>query len=94
MAKHPSPEEIAYMKAHIEDNRADGLIASHVICFTAACIAVGLRFVARRLGKVKYGLDVCPSCVQPLSSRRSTKHPDLFESQAPVTLHVMNEANC
>ena len=72
MAHHPSPEDIADMQAHIGDNRADGLIASHVICFTAACIAVALRFTARRLGKVKYGADVR---VHPLSLKESPTFP-------------------
>ena len=79
MAHHPSPEDIAYMEANIGDNRDDGLIASHVICFTAACIAVALRFTARRLGKVKYGTDVSE---QPLFLEQNHQHPLLLESQA------------
>ena len=47
----PSPAEIHWQKEHIHDNKGPDIIASHVICFVLACIAVTLRFISRRLVK-------------------------------------------
>ena len=53
----PSPAEIQYELAHIHDNRAPSIVASSVICIALATIAVILRLLARRLGKVKILAD-------------------------------------
>ena len=53
----PSPAEIQYQKAHIHENKAPDIIASHVICFVLACIAVTLRFIARRIKKAPIKAD-------------------------------------
>lgn len=47
----PSPAEIHYQMEHIHESKASNIIASHVICFVLACIAVVLRFISRRIGK-------------------------------------------
>lgn len=43
-----SPTKIYYELEHVRQDRAPNIIASYVICLTLACIAVVLRFVARR----------------------------------------------
>ena len=48
----PTPAQIAYMEAHISDDRRPGLIASVVIPLSIATIAVALRFIARRRVRV------------------------------------------
>lgn len=47
----PSPAEIHYQMEHIHESKVADIIASHVICFVLACIAVVLRFTSRRIGK-------------------------------------------
>ena len=47
----PTPAEIKYQIEHIHENRSPDIIASHVICFALACIAVTMRFISRRIGK-------------------------------------------
>ena len=57
MATHLSPADIFYQKQHIAEDKRPDIIASHVICFSLACIAVCLRFLSRRLAKIQYGAD-------------------------------------
>ena len=49
----PSLEQIQYMEDHTRDTKLPGIIASCSVCLTSACLVVGLRFVSRRIGKVK-----------------------------------------
>ena len=42
---------------HISDNMVPNIIAANVVCFTIACIAVVLRFQARRILKIRYEAD-------------------------------------
>jgi len=49
--------ETEYMIAHQSDNKGPQIIASNVICLTATIIAFVLRFVSRRLGHVKLGIE-------------------------------------
>ena len=56
MAEAPSPTEILWQEKHINDDKVPTLIAANAVCFTVACIAVVLRFLARRKAKVNYGL--------------------------------------
>lgn len=57
MAIVPSKADILYQKQHVYDNRGPAIIASHVICFSLASIAVVLRFVSRKIARVKYEAD-------------------------------------
>lgn len=52
-----TPEQLAYMEKHINDNKAVDIIVANIICAIAAYIAVGLRFWARHLARVHYGGD-------------------------------------
>ena len=53
----PSPSEITYQKAHMQDDRRIGIIISNVVCFVLATAAVILRFISRRLAGTKHGWD-------------------------------------
>ena len=53
----PSPSEIAYEKAHIDQSRQINLAVSNGICLGIAFIAVLLRFISRRLAKTHNGKD-------------------------------------
>lgn len=46
-----------YMATHIDDDRRHLYIATNSAMLVAAVIAFALRFVSRRLGGVKLGLD-------------------------------------
>ena len=48
---------LAYQFAHINDNYQPQLIAATVVCLTVAYVAVGVRFISRRVGRVKFGYD-------------------------------------
>ena len=50
-------EEIEYQKTHINDDRRKDVVIALVISLSAACLAVVLRFVARRLAKARLGWD-------------------------------------
>jgi hypothetical protein len=49
--------DIAWMMAHTDDNRTPNYIAANAICIAFAIIAVSLRFTARYLAGIKFGLD-------------------------------------
>ena len=57
MASLPSPAELQWQELHAKDNAVPSVIAANVIGFSLACIAVILRFVARRVAKIKYQID-------------------------------------
>ncbi|KAF6240945.1 hypothetical protein HO173_000738 [Letharia columbiana] len=52
-----SPTEIQYELEHIHQDRAPDIIASYAICLSLACIAVVLRFVARRTSRASLQAD-------------------------------------
>lgn len=52
-----TPAQLLYEQQHITDNRTPEMIASHVICLTLAFIAVCLRFLSRRIGRIDYMAD-------------------------------------
>lgn len=52
-----TPAQLLYEQQHITDNRTPEMIASHVICLTLAFIAVCLRFLSRRIGRIDYTAD-------------------------------------
>ena len=54
---HLTPEDIAFQKAHIKDDRSNDIIVSHAICIAIAFVAVILRFVSRRVGNLKVSWD-------------------------------------
>ncbi|KAI9876590.1 MAG: hypothetical protein M1830_006168 [Pleopsidium flavum] len=56
MAELPA-SEIQYQQAHISDDRTTSIIVSNVICFVAACVAVSLRLISRRLSVVSMQAD-------------------------------------
>lgn len=42
---------------HISDDKSANIIAANAVCFTIACIAVVLRFQARRMAMIQYQAD-------------------------------------
>ena len=54
---HLTPEDIAYQKEHIQDDRSNDIIVSHTICIAIASVAVILRFISRRVGNLKVSWD-------------------------------------
>ena len=57
MATLPTPQEIAYQEAHITDDKTGSIIAANATCYAIGIIAVALRFLSRRISKIKYELD-------------------------------------
>ena len=57
MATMPTPAELMDQELHINDTMVPNIIATNAICFTIACIAVVLRFQARRMARVRYAAD-------------------------------------
>ena len=57
MATMPSPAEIEWQEQQASDSLVPNIIAVNAVCFPIACIAVILRFVARRIAQVKYKAD-------------------------------------
>ena len=57
MASIPTPAEIMEQEMHITDDLGPNIIAASAVCFTIACIAVALRFQARRMAMIKYEAD-------------------------------------
>lgn len=49
--------QIEYMAAHVHEDRRHGYIIANTIMLVAASVAFILRFVSRRLGGVKLGVD-------------------------------------
>ncbi|KAF2179539.1 hypothetical protein K469DRAFT_441568, partial [Zopfia rhizophila CBS 207.26] len=52
-----TPAQIEYMTAHVQDNRRTRYIIANAICLAVATVAFVLRFISRRLGCVKLGVD-------------------------------------
>lgn len=53
----PSPEELAYMRAHADDDLRPNIYACVACCLIFPYIAVGLRFIARRRMNVPIKTD-------------------------------------
>jgi hypothetical protein len=53
----PTPEQIAYMMAHDHEDRRPNFVIANSICIGLAVTAVGLRFLARGLARIKFALD-------------------------------------
>jgi hypothetical protein len=51
------PEEILYQNKHIDDNVQPNIYAACFVCLPAAFIAVGLRFISRRMTVSGFGKD-------------------------------------
>ena len=52
-----SPTEIQYELEHIGQDRAPNIIVTYATCLSLACIAVVLRFVARRTSRAPFQAD-------------------------------------
>ena len=57
MASVPPSAELEWQELHMHDNEVPQLIAANVVCLSLACIAVILRFLARRVAKINYQAD-------------------------------------
>ncbi|KAF2683334.1 hypothetical protein K458DRAFT_418961 [Lentithecium fluviatile CBS 122367] len=55
--KHPSPDQLAYMQAHIDETRQPWLIGANVAFLIVAFVSVALRFTARIKIGTHIGLD-------------------------------------
>jgi hypothetical protein len=52
-----SPADLQYMEEHAADDRRIAVILPCALCGVVAYSAFGLRLLARKIAKVKYGLD-------------------------------------
>ena len=57
MAASIPPAQLAYYEQHATENQQPNLIATVVLCLALPCIAVFLRFLARRINHVGYKAD-------------------------------------
>lgn len=57
MASLPSPASLQYQMEHIHDSEVPSMVAANVASMVLAVIAVALRFLSRRVAKVKYEWD-------------------------------------
>lgn len=58
MATVPTRSRVAVRKGSLERlKRVPSLLASNIICLTLATIAVALRFLSWRMGRIKYQYD-------------------------------------
>ncbi len=57
MASIPTPAEIQYQEKHAFDTQVPNIIATNAICFPIACTTVLLRFLSRRMSKIRYEAD-------------------------------------
>lgn len=53
----PTPGDLQYMQAHVDDSRQPNLIATLVLCILFAYVSVILRFVARHKIRASTGVD-------------------------------------
>ena len=51
------PEQLEYYEKHAADNQQPNLIATITLCLALPCIAVILRFIARRRNRAGYKAD-------------------------------------
>jgi len=72
MATVLTPAEIRNQEDHISDNAVPNVIATNAACLSLAAIAVALRFICRRLKRIKYEADdwlILAGLVRPPCSR-------------------------
>ena len=48
---------LEYQLTHFHDSYQPQLIAATTVCLTAAYVAVAVRFISRKVGRVKFGYD-------------------------------------
>jgi hypothetical protein len=53
----PTPAQIAYQKAHIQDDKRVGIAVSNGICLGVGIAAVLLRYLSRRFSRSEQGMD-------------------------------------
>ena len=68
------------MMAHIRDDRQATIIAACVVCLTLACIAVILRFFARRLSNTRILWDDYMILVALVSNLHDAGAASIFHS--------------
>ena len=51
------PDRAEYQLAHISDSKYGGSLAGYIISVLIGVLAVILRFVSRRIGRIQYGAD-------------------------------------
>ncbi len=51
------PEEAQYQLAHVHDSKRKSIATAYIICLPIHILAVVMRFVSRRIGRVSYGAD-------------------------------------
>ena len=52
-----TPTEVQYELEHIDQDRAPNIIAAYATCLSLACIAVVLRFIARKTSRSSLQAD-------------------------------------
>ena len=57
MATVPTTAELQDQRDHINETLVPSLVASNTVCLILAHIAVALRFLCRRMTRVKYEYD-------------------------------------
>ena len=50
-------DEAQYQLTHIHDSKRISIAVTYTICLPIISIAIILRFVSRRIGRISYGLD-------------------------------------
>ena len=53
----PSPAEVAYQEAHINDTRVPDMLAAFIFSLAIAYVSVGLRYVSRRVKQQQWLMD-------------------------------------
>ena len=54
---HPSDADLAYMRAHADDNRVPLFVGVNAMCVGVVYVAIFLRFTSRMKIRTKIGLD-------------------------------------
>ena len=75
-----SPQEMQYQVANKNDNRDAAIVASLAIMLAAAYLAVGLRFLSRRMARVKLASD---DWVMVIGLVCDSLHRGLFPTRMP-----------
>lgn len=88
---------IEYQKAHIGDDRRPDIIASYVLCISAAWLFVILRFLARRRTKTPMKLEdtmICIALVRRFGLMGSTFKWFLIDEYAPALGSCQHVFDC
>ena len=51
------PDQAQYQMAHINDSKKVTILTAYIISVSISLLAVIMRFVSRRVGRIKYGAD-------------------------------------